>query len=102
MNYVEVDPSNVAEIMCNLGISESMLLPTASTDLCKEVNGFNCNHGYSDCNKYGLSGDPCHVGKGRADACPLYRLYLIFNKEHSTHHKLYAPIESVGCQIDDI
>ena len=102
MSYVEVTPSNIAEIMGNLGISEGMLLPTASTDLCKKINGFDCNTKGSDCAKYGLSGRPELVGRNRADACPLYRLHRIFNNEHNNYHSLYAPIESVGCEIEDI
>lgn len=102
MNYVEVTPSNIAEIMDNLGISESMLLQTASTDLCKKINGFDCGNGHSDCIKYGLSDRPESVGKWRNSACPLYRLYVIFNNEHNNYHSLYAPIESVSCEIEDI
>ena len=103
MNYVEVTQSNVAEIMSNLGISKSMLLPMANSDLCKEINGFDCNNNRrASCDKYSLSSEPELVGKDRGGACPLYRLHLIFNNNNRSDYRLYAPINSLSCEVEDI
>ena len=102
MNYVEVTPRNVVEIMSNLGISKSMLLSVASSGRCKKINGFDCNDRHASCNKYWLSDEPELVGKDRGGACPLYRLHLILNNKYSADYRLYAPIGSIGCEIEDI
>lgn len=93
MGAVRITSDNVHTIMLNAGIDESMLMKESDTELCS-MSGYRCGDA---CDKYGLSGDECLVGKERAAACILYRLYNIIN-DNVYCNELYSPEHLAVCQ----
>lgn len=86
MGAVRITSDNVHTIMLNAGIDESMLMKEANSEHCS-MSGYRC---VDACDKYGISGDECLVGKKRAGACILYRLYNIIN-DNVDCRELYSP-----------
>lgn len=93
MGAVRITSDNVHTIMLNAGIDESMLMKEANKGHCS-MSRYSCRDA---CDKYGLSGDECLVGKRRAGACVLYRLYNIIN-DNSDCSELYSPEHLAVCQ----
>lgn len=93
MGAVRITSDNVHTIMLNAGIDESMLMKESDSKKCS-MSGYRCRDA---CDKYGISGDECLVGKERAGACILYRLYNIIN-DNGDYSELYSPEHLAVCQ----